>query len=210
MMRRLLLLSLVACTLAPRPTQAADKTPGEPKALRRAGIESPAQLNARSAFRSKLDIPKGDTSGPAPGGVVLTIESLSTMLENMGYEPKSGQYNDGAKYLTISIPRNTWTFAIGLDLSPDKSQIWLSSYLAEVKEPEKVKAEQVFKLLEANNSIWPCYFVYYTSSKGLSIYRPLKNLDVKPVLMKNTLEAHMNAIETTAALWDVSKWTAAN
>lgn len=207
MIRRLCQFSLVACVLAPSLLQAADNPRVEPKGMRRAGIESPGQLKSRNAFRSKLDIPKGDTTGPAPGSVVLTMESLQAMLENMGYEPKAGQYSDGAKYLTVAIPRGTWTFAIGFDLSPDKSQIWLSSYLAEVKEPSKVKPEPLYKLLEANNAIWPCYFVYFTSSNGLSIYRPLKNLDVKPALMKNTLESHMTAIESTAGLWDVSKWT---
>lgn len=207
MPRRFCQLSLVACVLVPSLLQAADNPRVEQKGLRRAGIESPGQLKSRNAFRSKLDIPKGDTTGPAPGGVVLTIDSLQTMLENMGYEPKTGQYGDGTKYVTVSIARGTWTFAIGLDLSPDKSQIWLSSYLVEVKEPSQVKPEPLYKLLEANNAIWPCYFVYFTSSNGLSIYRPLKNLDVKPALLKNTLESHMNAIESTAGLWDASKWT---
>lgn len=206
---RLCQLALVAaCLLSPALLCAADTPRVDQKGVRRAGIESPGQLQSRNLFRSKLDIPKGDTTGPAPGGVVLTVDSLETMLENMGYEPKAGKYNDGTKYLTVSIARGTWTFAIGLDLSPDKSQIWLSSYLAEVKDPAKVKPEPLLKLLEANNAIWPCYFVYFTSHNGLSIYRPLKNLDLKPALLKNTLESHMNAIESTAGLWDVSKWTA--
>ncbi len=200
------LLYILGATLAPA-AEPARASAADAKAVRRAGIDSPGQIDARKTFRSKLDIAKGDSTAPASGGVALTTESLATMLENMGYEPKTGQYSDGSKYLSLAVARGTWTFGIGLDISPDKSQIWLSSYLAEVKEPDKVKPEPLMKLLEANNSVWPCYFVYFTQSKGLSLYRPLKNLDVKPALLKNTLEAHMNAIETTAPLWDVAKWT---
>lgn len=202
-------LPLVACLLGASLAHAADNTPrADQKGVRRAGIEGPGQLKARDVFRSKLDIPKGDAT-PTTGAVALTVESLGTMLENMGYEPKIGQYSDGSKYISVLISRNTWTFGIGFDLSPDKSQIWLSSYLAEVKEPNSVKPEYLFKLLEANNAVWPCYFVYFTQSKGLSLYRPLKNQDVKPALLKNTLESHMNAIESTAGLWDVSQWSGA-
>lgn len=67
MPRRFCQLATVACVLVPSLLQAADDPPVEQKGLRRAGIESPGQLKSRNAFRSKLDIPKGDTTGPARG-----------------------------------------------------------------------------------------------------------------------------------------------
>jgi hypothetical protein len=170
----------------------------------RVGVETPAQANLRNAARSKLDIPKGDL---APGGTATaSVEGIKTMLENMGYEPKVGDYTSGAKFVFLSIKRGTWTFAITFDLGGDKTVIWLNAFLGSIAEPAKVNPEALLKLIEVDNAIWPSYFVYFSGPKGLYMYRPVKAAELKPAVLRKALDDFMDSVETTGPLWDQSKW----
>jgi hypothetical protein len=177
------------------------------KSVRRVGAETAAQADMRRSLQRKLDIPKGDPAAvaPTPAGSV-TIESLNTMLDAMGYDPKLGNYNDGSHYVTIAVPRSSYTISVSFDLSPDKSNIWLSVYLNDVKDPDKAPTDTLLKLLEVENGIWPTYISYNTSAKTLYAYRPLKNQDLKPALMRTTIESYLSNVESTASLWDTSTW----
>ncbi len=167
------------------------------------GVESPAQANTRFS-RFKLDIAKGDPAPAASGA--LTVESMNTMLENMGYEPKVGQYSDGGKYITANVTRGIWTISVSFDLSPDKSKIWLSVFLTKVNDPTKVPLASALKLLDAEANVWPSYFAYSTQYNTIYIYRPLQNADVKPAVLRATIDAFMTNIDSTSAAWESDAW----
>jgi hypothetical protein len=177
------------------------------KSVRRVGSESAAQADMRRSLQRKLDIPKGDPAAvaPAPTGSV-TIESLQSMLDAMGYEPKLGNYNDGSHYVLLAVPRPNYTITVSLDLSPDKSNIWMSVFLNEVKDPDKAPTATLLRMLEVENGIWPTYLSYNSNAKTFYAYRPLKNQDLKPALMRTTIESFLTNIEATASLWDTSTW----
>lgn len=141
-------------------------------------------------------------------GAPLSEESLQQMLENLGYEPKESTSDSGHKSYQITVVRGTWTIYVTFDLSTDKSYVWLSSFFGAVPNPDQTSPAPLFTLLAKNNDIWPSYFVYVPSSKGLWMYRPLANNGVKPATLRNTLETFMSNIQDTADDWDMSKWAA--
>jgi len=170
-------------------------------------METPSQANARFESRGKLDIPKGEPITPPATAGTLTVDGMKTMLENMGYEPKLAEYASGSKYIVCPITRGTWTFGFSIDLGPDGSMWWFSMYLGEVKEPEKATPAALLKVIESELAIWPSFFVYSSGVKGIFMYRPLRNADLKPAVLRTNLETMMGNVESTAAVWDTSKWS---
>jgi hypothetical protein len=167
--------------------------------------------NVMSVKRGKapvtFDIQEAKPVDASQSGGALTDDTLKQMLEGLGFDTTESTGSDGHKSYAISETRGTWTFHISVDLSPNKQFIWFTAYLEPV--PDKTPPAPLFNLLAKNNDIWPSYFVYDLSSKGLSMFRPLANEGVKPSAMRNGLESLMNDLQNTSDDWDMSKWTAA-
>ena len=171
--------------------------------------ESAAHAEARRASVIKLDIEKGDATPAANGEGRLNIDELKTMLDNMGYDAKLDQYNDGTKYATVKIPHSNCTFAFNFHLSPDKTNWCLSSYLGDVKDPATVRADRLLKVLELENNAWPAYYTYSSKSNTVYYYRPVANSNLKPALLRTTLENAMDSMFQTSDTWDPANWSTA-
>ncbi|HWA97090.1 MAG TPA: hypothetical protein VG713_01295 [Pirellulales bacterium] len=178
-------------------------------AARMMARESSPHAEARRSAFMKLDITKGEPAPATAGTAPMTIDDLKTMLDNMGYEVKVDQYKDGSKYLTTNIPHSSWTFIFTFDLSPDKTNWWIGSYLGDVKDPSKVRADRLLKVLELENSAWPGYYAYFSQPQTVYYYRPLTNSNVKPALLRTTLESSMDSMMQTADTWDPANWSTA-
>ncbi len=177
--------------------------PPTPAGRIKLGVETPAQANDRFS-RFKLDIPKGDPAPAASGA--LTIESLATMLEGLGYENKVSLYSDNSKYIDLTLSRGNWNITTSVDLSPDKSMFWLTVYLTKVEDPTKAPLTAALKLLESEAAVWPSYFTYNTKSNLIYITRPVPNGNLKATTLRPILDSFLTNIDSTTEAWLSATW----
>jgi hypothetical protein len=150
---------------------------------------------------------EGAAAQPAPA--VLTIESLGSVLENMGYEVKTVKNSAGVPYYVLNLKRGTWTFIFEVSLSPNKAYLWLGVPLNVVPEGAVTGAgPQLLRLLEENFNIAPTFFSYYPGSKRLLLQSAMENRDVTPAKLRARIDAMQDVVERTFPLWDTSKWVA--
>ena len=76
------------------------------------------------------------------------------MLDNIGLSPTTGSYNDGSKYENIAESHGDWNFNFTLNLSPDTTNIWITLWLNQVKDPNNAKASYWYNLLAMQGSLW--------------------------------------------------------
>ena len=126
----------------------------------------------------------------APGQ--LSADDLSTMTQALGYTTTK---ND--KSVTINYDEDNWKMSIDVDLSTDKTKVWLITYL--VKTPFKYDSDDYQKLLKANNDIGPCAFCL--SDTWLTMDLALDNRNVTPAIMRREINYIVKQVKTTESTW---------
>lgn len=135
-----------------------------------------------------------------PAGQTLTNDSLKTILDNMGYEPK--KLTNG--YL-LAIKQDTWTLNMQLVISPDTRKLGLNSNLGLVEDPSAIKASEWMNLLISNGEIDPSAFYFSKDQKKLYLHRSFDNRAVTPAVMRREIDNFANTITKTADLWKFTK-----
>jgi hypothetical protein len=154
--------------------------------------------------------PKGATTGvEAKAGAPLTDESLGQMLRGLGYEPEVvNTLEDGRKVYRIHMKQDGWTFHFTILLSPDRSVLWVESYLGNVPAGDKIQAEAVLKLLKLNaDSTGKGKFVV-TAHGELWLWMPQDNIGITPSLLRSHLELTGRIVKDTMSHWKTGRWTA--
>jgi hypothetical protein len=133
-------------------------------------------------------------------GQVLTDDSLKSMLDNMGYEPK--KLTKG--YLLV-IKQDTWTLNMQLVISPDGRKLGLNANLGKVDDLATVPASQWIDLLVSNGDIDPSFFYVDKEQKKLYLHRSFDNRAVAPAILRKELDNFATNIRQTNALWKFTK-----
>ncbi len=155
--------------------------------------------------RADGPVPTPKTSKPATAAAPLTDESLLTMLQNMGYDPKADKLEKTTIY-TITIEQGTWTYYIDVMLSNDKDQLWITSSVADVPADGKVPAEMLLQLLQENNDIGPAAVYYDKQFKKIKVGLPLLNHGgVSPASFRTYLSDYMKDVTAVQKLCDFPK-----
>jgi hypothetical protein len=150
------------------------------------------------------DTPFARPTKPSTPGV-LTEKSLRTLLDNMGYEPKSL----GGGWYEITLEREGgWTLYLTLRVSPDQKEVFLTAKLSPL-DPRKAPADRLLKLLRENDYINPAAFVYNDSQKFLYLVQRLPNRDLTAKVLRSRIDNFGDILQRTASLWDTSKWQGA-
>lgn len=170
-------------------------------ALGRAG-STPAQVVLPIAPPPKAA--DGDDEPKARKGRVLTAESLSEMLDSMGYDFRSDTTAAGNTIYTLTIPSDTWKFVVEVSVSPNGSFVWLVAPLHTL--PAAVPSEPLVRLMQENWAVYPHTFAVPKDSRRLYLQRALENQNVTPAKLRGAIEAMTGTIRSTAPLWDVPKW----
>ncbi len=77
---------------------------------------------------------------------------LGSVLEDLGYEPKTIALTNGRKLYRIALTRDGWNFHIDAVMSNNQRVLWLTARLCKLPEPGKVRAEALErKLLKLNS-----------------------------------------------------------
>lgn len=147
----------------------------------------------------------------ATNGKLVTAD-LPALLQGLGYETE--KVGDTAYRFTVT--RGKWSFKINISISANQKKVWMSSYLAEIPDIDKVPAGPLAKLMQSNADIGPASF-YLTDDasstakqqKWLKIGYALDNHAITPAFFREEMEWFCDRMVETADLWDISKWTAA-
>jgi len=137
---------------------------------------------------------------PGPTAEPLTDETLSTLLENLGYEHR--KLNKG--YLVV-VKQDTWTINTQIVLSPNKSRLGFNANLGSVENPQAVSAAQWMDLLVSNGDIDPSLFYFDKEKKKLYLHRTILNFGVTAAVLKKELDFFMSDIRKTESLWKFTK-----
>ncbi|HVS37964.1 MAG TPA: hypothetical protein VMS17_20560 [Gemmataceae bacterium] len=118
--------------------------------------------------------PAPKTDKPAAVAAPLTDESLLTMLQNMGYDPKVEKLEKTSIY-TVKVDQGDWTYYIDVSLSNDKDELWITSSVADMPADGQLPAAMLQKLLEKNNDIGPSAVYLDAKFKKVKVGLPLLN-----------------------------------
>jgi hypothetical protein len=101
----------------------------------------------------------GPKSGPLSGpsaNVKVTPQSLPEFLQKAGYTPKVETPEIGSPYCVMHVSDMDWNFVVEASVDA-KGTMWL---LMRLDQTADLKASKLTQLLEANNSMAPCFFIY--------------------------------------------------
>src|SRR5262245_60913541 len=82
-----------------------------------------AAVMSLSLTAVRADQPAAPAKPAAATAGVLTDESLKTMLENVGYQPKVEKVGNSNHYC-ITVQSGGIQFAVSLQISPNKEKLW--------------------------------------------------------------------------------------
>lgn len=135
----------------------------------------------------------------------LNDESLLQMMRGLGYEPyQTGTFSDGIKFYWVKMDREGYVFNVRFSLSPDKSVVWLQTYLGDVPAADKIAPQTLQKLIEAQNSAVGRFWI---SENKLYYQLPIDNRSVTPQHLRNRIDTFARVLKSTADLWKTSAWT---
>jgi hypothetical protein len=141
-----------------------------------------------------------DSSASQQTGQALTNESLSTMLSNMGYEPKAL-----SKGFLIAKKVDSWTINVQVVLSPNLTKIGMNANLGKVDKLEDITAPQLLTLLISNGDIDPSCFYIDRDQKKVYLHRSLDNRAVTPAFLREQIDAFCGNVRSTADQWKFTK-----
>ena len=177
-MKRVCLLSCLIIGLTSfSVVSAQSKSAGDPSGLRATSPTLTKKVAEKKRAIGVVD------SAPATGGGPLSSDQIEKILKDMGYEPKVHPYSDNTgKY--FELEEGGWV--LFLDLSGDKSNIWISANLAKVNNPAGPHSEKLLALLAANNTT-AATFIYYPSNQLIGIQRAVPNNNVTAGQLRKAL-----------------------
>jgi len=133
-------------------------------------------------------------------GQTLTEDTLKSVLDNMGYEPRKL-----SKGYLLAIKQDTWTINMQVVLSPDGRKVGLNSNLGSVPDPATVQADQWMSLLIANGDIDPSAFYFDKTQKKLYLHRSFDNRAITPANLRKEIENFAGNVKQTENLWKFTK-----
>ncbi len=154
-------------------------------------------------------LPGAPTAGAeVKPGAPLTDEILLQMLRGLGYEPgKITPLSDGRKMYEVCVKRDGWTIYLTVLLSPDRSVVWIESYLGRVPADDKIMAEALLKIVKLNAQVGTAKFVI-TPSGELWLWMPVSNHGITPNHLRTALDYMVGHVKDTVAFWKTGVWTA--
>lgn len=153
-----------------------------------------------SGLASAQETPAKETPKANENTKGLSHEDLGTMLEDLGYEPKTIKMNDGGKRYLVKMSRDTWNFNIAVELSPNRSFVWLSGNLGKLPEGDNLKRDLLLKLLESNHENSPRHFLV-KSNRQLSLEQPITVAHMTPADLSSQIDTFVEQIKGTHSIW---------
>ncbi|MCI0464193.1 MAG: YbjN domain-containing protein [Gemmataceae bacterium] len=137
-----------------------------------------------------------------------TLESIKTVLDNMGYEYEANKDKEGkVTSYAVKLSRDGWNFVITVSPSGNQRWIWLTAWLRKPKEGWPASILQ--KMLEHNHRVALPYFAIDQSDSQVKLSTPLHNRAITPALLRTNIDDLCTNLKNTVSLWDPEKWDTA-
>jgi len=159
---------------------------------------------ALDAARRMLPQPE-QTHTPATPRTVTEIpdnESLTAMLQALGYEVEVQRFAGGEAVCLISRIAGDGRHTIEVELSPGTRRIWLVARIG-VADLHQAVAPLLARLLSENVRIAPHFFGYRAGDRRLLLYASMENHDINPSRLEASLERLCQRIRDTRPAWAV-------
>jgi len=140
------------------------------------------------------------TTAAAPTGQTLNDDSLKTMLDGLGFEPK--KLSQG--YLVV-YKDDAWTYNVQLVISKDQSRIGMNANLGAIEDADNIPASKWLTLLQANGDIDPSTLYVDKDKSKLYMHRTLDNRAITPAYVRQQLTSFCNNIKDTSDDWSFVK-----
>lgn len=147
---------------------------------------------------------EADEKAAAPAA--LTDDSLRKMLTDMGFEFTDNKSAGGTPFFQLTITRNDWSLSPYVNLSPDKSALWIYVFLQKIPAENKNLSAHLRALLEANSSA-QVFFNVYKDSGFIGLNRSVPNRGITPVVFRKTIDQFDEYARQTVDLWATGRWS---
>jgi hypothetical protein len=138
-------------------------------------------------------------SGSGPASVAkLTPKTLPDLLKKHGFQFKIETPEVGAPYcvLPINDKDHGWNFIVEASVDA-RGTMWL---LMRLDQATDLKAAKLTQLLEANNALAPCFFLYRAEDTRICL-----KLECLPNNLSNDLMTLMRVTRESQSIWQIEK-----
>lgn len=129
----------------------------------------------------------------------LTGLELKALIQNMGYETKDLNAEEGKEKVEFMVQKDGFDVWIAAEVSASKRFIWLTTFLGPTSKISNF-AVRAPKLLEGNARIQPCQF-YVTDRGNLNIALAIDNRNVTPAVLRLRMDKVAADVASSNDLW---------
>ena len=145
---------------------------------------------------------------PVQSDGAVTEETLKSQLRAIGYDIEiigTGTIKDPTLYLA-KVTKGKRSYSVGVQLSGDKTVVWLTVSLAKIEKPELSRGRYQ-RLMECNYFQGTSFFSYAPTTRILMISRPCDNRGITAKVLEDKIDRLLASMEATRPDWDIN-WDA--
>jgi hypothetical protein len=150
----------------------------------------------------------GPIVAPAAAAGALTDGDLVAMLRNLGYEPKEMKAGT-ASYYRVATTFDSRTWYVDFELSPNKKFVWISFWMNALPVGQRVPADVMERMLDANQRYGPAHFRYSPTSRVISVGMALGNRGLTQAELRYQIDYFVDTLRQTQSLWNSALWAPA-
>ncbi len=134
----------------------------------------------------------------------VSSDDLEVLLDRLGYKPEIKTDAQGGRWCKISVRQGKWTFPISVDVSKDRTRVWLTCCLVNLPPADRIPPERLAALLRENSRFGVSRFEINKAGKQLWIARGFDNNAVGLKTLEQHLRNFLSDMVETAPLWDIA------
>lgn len=122
---------------------------------------------------------------------------MAQLVSQAGLDPKAVSEN----VVSTKIQHETWSFPTLVTTSDDRSQVILVLLLAVLEDEQRLSADKLLELMNANRDEAPAFFAYSTKRKRIELYRTLENDGITSEQLRGEISRLAEIAARTQGLW---------
>jgi hypothetical protein len=165
-------------------------------------------FTALTAALVTLALPRLNAAdGSATASGQLTEDSLGTMLQAMGLEPKKVSKRYDFAFRTL-FEGEEWTLSMSSVLSQNGQSVWVMAWLDELpRSAADVPRTALLRLLADNDRLGKGkFFAYIASNRRFVLQRTVENRDMTTAAFRSALQDLGASVVQTYPHWAVANW----
>jgi len=138
-----------------------------------------------------------------------TDDTLKTMIDNLGYTSSvTTQGTTKSYWIPVTLPDNSYTVQTYLQLSSDKTELWIVASLSKIPQGKSVPPSVLQGMLVENDTITPKSFSLGKTNNTFYLNMRVRNDNVTPALLRQSIDSMTAILTQTESLWATDKWPA--